>query len=50
MGQYTLATPVVIGDYEYSLEQCDVVDKAALATFRDKRRVSLEAHVRLAQK
>jgi hypothetical protein len=41
MSQYTLATPIVPEDYKYTLEQCDVEDKTALATFRDKRRVWL---------
>jgi hypothetical protein len=41
MGQYTLAQPVVSKDYEYSLDQCDVNDKASLMTFREKRRAWL---------
>ncbi len=40
MSQYTLATPIVSQDYDYkySPEQCDVNDKAALITYRNKRR------------
>ena len=43
MSQYTLATPVTGADYDYKYtpEQCDVVDKVALATFRDKRGIWL---------
>ena len=41
MSEYTLATPVAPEDYKYTPEQCDVEDEAALATFRDKRRVWL---------
>ena len=43
MSQYTLATTVTAADYDYRYtpEQCDVVDKVALATFRDKRRIWL---------
>jgi hypothetical protein len=41
MSEYTLATPVAPEDYKYTPEQCDVEDKAALVTFRDKRRVWL---------
>jgi hypothetical protein len=41
MSQYTLATSVVPEDYKYTPEQCDVQNKSALATFREKRRVWL---------
>jgi hypothetical protein len=39
--EYLLAEPVVIKDYEFTLDQCDVVDKTALAAFREKRRTWL---------
>jgi hypothetical protein len=35
--EYLLAEPVVIKDYEFTLDQCDVVDKTTLAAFREKR-------------
>jgi hypothetical protein len=35
--EYLLAEPVVFKDYEFAIAQCDVVDKAALAVFREKR-------------
>jgi hypothetical protein len=38
MGQYNLTQPVTSKDYEYSPDQCDVNDKASLATFRQRRR------------
>jgi hypothetical protein len=36
--EYLLAEPVVIKGYEFAISQCDVVDKKALAAFRDRRR------------
>ncbi len=39
--EYLLADPVVIKDYEFSLDQCDVVDRKALAAFRERRRLWL---------
>jgi hypothetical protein len=39
--EYLLAEPVVKKDYEFTIDQCDVVDKRALAAFRDKRRTWL---------
>jgi hypothetical protein len=39
--EYLLAEPVVVKDYEFTLDQCDVVDKTTLAAFREKRRTWL---------
>jgi hypothetical protein len=41
MSRYTLAPPVVPEDYKYTTDQCEVVDKAGLVAFRDRRRVWL---------
>jgi hypothetical protein len=39
--EYLLAEPVVVKDYEFAIAQCDVIDKAALTTFRERRRIWL---------
>ena len=39
--EYLLAERVVVKDYEFTIAQCDVIDKAALAAFREKRRIWL---------
>ena len=39
--EYVLAQPVTVGDYEFKINQCDVIDKRALNAFRDKRRTWL---------
>jgi hypothetical protein len=39
--EYLLAEPVVIKDYEFTIDKCDVVDETALAAFREKRRTWL---------
>jgi hypothetical protein len=36
--EYLLAEPVVIKDYGFPIDQCDVVDKKALTAFRNRRR------------
>jgi len=36
--EYLLSEPVVIKDYEFPIDRCDVVDKKGLAAFRGRRR------------
>jgi len=38
IAEYLLAEPVVEKDYEFTIAECDVLDKVALTIFRENRR------------